>query len=122
MNYETQPAPQDARCILEALPHFNRGAVSIPITRLLLRELRGLERRVHRSGKDSVDHGAHGCDDYANALCGAIYPSLSTRRAGRRCAMGAIFRLGQVRSRRPRPRATGSRESLVHVDQLRQRP
>jgi hypothetical protein len=43
----------------------------------LLRELRSLERRVHRSGKDSVDHPSHGSDDYANAVCGALYVAVS---------------------------------------------
>jgi hypothetical protein len=55
------------------LPHFNRNAVHIPNLPPLLKELRGLERRVHRSGKDSVDHGARGTDDYANALAGCMY-------------------------------------------------
>jgi len=31
-----------------------------------------LERRTHRSGKDSVDHPPHGYDDVANAVCGAL--------------------------------------------------
>jgi hypothetical protein len=55
---------------LEALPLFMRGAVSIPDFQPLLRELRLLERSTHRSGRDTVDHGRNGSDDYANALCG----------------------------------------------------
>ena len=27
---------------------------------------------MHRSGKDSVDHGRSGHDDYANAVCGVL--------------------------------------------------
>ena len=38
----------------------------------LVRELRLLERRVGRSGKDACDHPRNGSDDYANAACGAI--------------------------------------------------
>jgi hypothetical protein len=57
---------------LESLPHFMRGAVSIPDLPILIRELRLLERRTSRSGKDSVDHGTGGSDDYANALAGAM--------------------------------------------------
>jgi hypothetical protein len=72
MKYERSPLPKSA-LYLEALPHFNRGAVAIPNHERLLRELRGLERRVHRSGKDTVDHGAHGSDDHANSVCGAMY-------------------------------------------------
>jgi hypothetical protein len=55
---------------LEALPLFTRGAISLPDHPKLLRELRLLERRTHRSGKDTVDHGRSGSDDHANALCG----------------------------------------------------
>ena len=45
---------------LEGLPLFTRGLVSIPNNTTLLRELRLLERRTARSGKDSVDHGVGG--------------------------------------------------------------
>ena len=57
---------------LESLPHWMRGCLSIPDHPKLIRELRLLERRTGRSGKDAVDHprGAH--DDYANALCGCL--------------------------------------------------
>src|SRR5690606_8936930 len=57
---------------LEAVPHFMRGAISIPDLPQLIRELRLLERRVAPSGKDRVDHGQGGSDDYANALVGAL--------------------------------------------------
>jgi hypothetical protein len=58
---------------LEGLPAFSRGAISIPDHPLLIRELRLLERRTARSGKDSVDHGPSGSDDHANVLFGAMY-------------------------------------------------
>jgi hypothetical protein len=57
---------------LEALPLFMRGSVSIPDHAKLLRELRLLERRTSRMGKDIVDHGRNGSDDYANALAGML--------------------------------------------------
>jgi Phage Terminase len=70
---------------LEALPLFMRGAVSIPDFQPLLRELRLLERSTHRSGRDTVDHGRNGSDDYANALCGcavhAVKPGYDTSMA-----------------------------------------
>jgi hypothetical protein len=50
-----------------------RGAVFMPNIPILIRELRLLERRVGRSGKDSVDHGASGSDDHANVLAGLIW-------------------------------------------------
>jgi hypothetical protein len=58
---------------LEAEPLFARGAISIPADRVLLAELRNLERRTHRGGRDSVDHPVAGHDDYANACCGAAW-------------------------------------------------
>src|SRR5207244_12957429 len=57
---------------LEGRPLWTRWLVSIPDHAQLVRELRLLERRTARSGRDSVDHGAHGSDDYANALSGAL--------------------------------------------------
>ena len=56
---------------LEALPQFARGTISIPDHPRLLRELRLLERRTHRSGKDTIDHGRSGHDDLANSLAAA---------------------------------------------------
>jgi hypothetical protein len=38
----------------------------------LLRELRLLERVVHRGGRDSVDHPRNGHDDFANSCCGCL--------------------------------------------------
>jgi hypothetical protein len=58
---------------IETLPLFTQGLVSLPDHAKLLRELRLLERRAYRSGKDSVDHGRSGSDDYANAVCGVLY-------------------------------------------------
>jgi hypothetical protein len=58
---------------IEALPHFTRGLISIPDHPRLVRELRLLERRTSRVGKDVVDHGRVGSDDYANALAGMLY-------------------------------------------------
>lgn len=64
---------------LEALPHFARQAIRIPDHPRLVRELRLLERRTSRSGRDSVDHGPQGHDDYANALAGALHVAVSDR-------------------------------------------
>ena len=57
---------------LETLPLWSRGLVSIPDHKRLLRELRLLERHTHRSGRDTVDHGKNGSDDYSNAVCGVL--------------------------------------------------
>ena len=57
---------------LEGLPSFSRGLVLLPEHRRLGRELRLLERHVSRAGRDRVDHGRGGSDDYANAVFGAL--------------------------------------------------
>jgi len=66
---------------LEALPLWTRAQISIPEHKPLLRELRLLERRTHRSGKDTVDHGRNGCDDHCNALCGVAVTMTASRYA-----------------------------------------
>jgi hypothetical protein len=51
---------------------FARGLVRLPNHPRLLRELRLLERHTHRSGRDTVDHGRNGSDDFANSCCGVL--------------------------------------------------
>jgi hypothetical protein len=57
---------------VEALPLFTRGVIVLPDHKQLIRELRLLKRRTSRTGKDIVDHGRAGSDDYCNATCGAL--------------------------------------------------
>ena len=57
---------------IEALPIFMRQALSIPNHPKLIRELRLLERRTSRLGKDVVDHGKRGSDDFANSVAGLL--------------------------------------------------
>jgi hypothetical protein len=61
---------------LEALPHFMRGAVRMPDIAQLVRELRLLERRTSRSGRDAVNHPVGGSDDYSNSLAGCLWLAL----------------------------------------------
>ena len=68
----TRSEQSKSQLYLEALPQFMRQAISIPNHPKLIRELRLLERRTSRVGRDVVDHGKSGSDDYANALCGAL--------------------------------------------------
>jgi hypothetical protein len=58
---------------LEVLPLFMRGVISIPNHARLIRELRLLERRATRIGRDLVDHGRNGSDDFSNVLAGALH-------------------------------------------------
>lgn len=72
MTYIRAPVPK-SQLYVEAVPSFVRGAIWFADLPILVRELRLLERRTHRSGKDSVDHPTSGSDDYANVLCGCLY-------------------------------------------------
>jgi hypothetical protein len=58
---------------LEGLPFFSRGLVMLPEHRRLGRELRLLERHVSRAGRDRVDHGRNGSDDYCNVVFGCLH-------------------------------------------------
>lgn len=58
---------------IESLAQFMRQSLALPNHQRLLRELRLLERRTTRMGRDVVDHGVTGHDDYANSVCGVLY-------------------------------------------------
>jgi hypothetical protein len=49
----------------------------------LLAQLVGLERRVGRGGRDSIDHAPGGHDDVANAVAGALVMALGRVVRGR---------------------------------------
>ena len=57
---------------LECLPAINSGRVELLDNARLMAQLRSLERRTSRAGRDTIDHppGAH--DDLANAVAGAL--------------------------------------------------
>ena len=57
---------------LNALPLVNSGACELLDNPRLLNQLAGLERRIGRSGRDSVDHQRGSHDDLGNAACGAL--------------------------------------------------
>jgi hypothetical protein len=54
----------------DLLPLLNSGRIVLPKNERLVHQLCGLERRVSRAGKDSIDHGLGGHDDLANAVAG----------------------------------------------------
>jgi hypothetical protein len=56
----------------EMLPLLTAGRVELPDDPRLHAQLVGLERRVARGGKDSIDHGPSGRDDLANVCAGAL--------------------------------------------------
>ena len=71
LRYARSELPK-TKIYLECVALFARCLASLPDHKRLLRELR-LERHTHRSGRDTVDHGKHGSDDYANAACGVLH-------------------------------------------------
>jgi hypothetical protein len=56
----------------DALPLLNSRKCQLLDIPRLISQLRGLERRTARGGKDSIDHGPGQHDDIANACAGAI--------------------------------------------------
>jgi hypothetical protein len=54
----------------DLLPLLNSGRIVLPKSERLVNQLCGLERRVSRSGKDSIDHAPGSRDDVANACAG----------------------------------------------------
>lgn len=56
----------------DALPAFNSGKIELLDNRRLVQQLVGLERRVSRGGRDSIDHAPGSHDDIANVCCGAL--------------------------------------------------
>ena len=78
---------------------------------------------MHRSGKDSVDHGAHGSDDCANALAGCLYIAVhETRKPKMRWGTVDFAKTGKVtwkddESQRQRIRIV----TITEKEDLRQR-
>jgi hypothetical protein len=68
-----QSTVHKSQIYIECMPLFSAGLVRIPDHQTLVRELRLLERRTHRSGRDTVDHRRSGHDDFANAMAGAFH-------------------------------------------------
>lgn len=57
---------------LDMVAPINSGLLRLPDSPELLREMRGLERRTGRVGKDHVDHRRGGHDDRANVVAGLL--------------------------------------------------
>jgi hypothetical protein len=56
----------------DLLPLLNSGHIILPRHDRLIAQIVGLERRVSRAGRDSIDHAPGGHDDIANAVSGVI--------------------------------------------------
>ena len=62
----------------DMLPVLNSGKADLLDHDRLVNQIVGLERRVARGGRESIDHAPNGHDDIANAVAGVI--SLCTRK------------------------------------------
>jgi len=65
---------------LNFVPVTNSRAVELPDDKRLLSELRRLERKRGRSGKDTVDHPPRLHDDLSNSVAGVYYLLLTADR------------------------------------------
>lgn len=64
------------------LPLLNAGRVELLEHTRLVAQLLGLERRVARGGRESIDHGPGAHDDVANAAAGVLVLAAGTVGAG----------------------------------------
>ncbi len=71
ISYEISERPK-SRLYVEMLPLVNAARCELLDLPRLGAQLVGLERRVSRGGKDSIDHQPGGHDDVANAAAGAL--------------------------------------------------
>ena len=56
----------------DMLPLLNAGHITLPRHDRLIAQIVGLERRVSRAGRDSIDHAPGAHDDIANAVSGVV--------------------------------------------------
>ncbi len=71
INYKLSDQPK-AEIYLNALPLLNSGKIELLDVPRLTSQLCGLERRVSRGGRDSIDHPVGQHDDLANSALGAL--------------------------------------------------
>ncbi len=67
-----QSAKAKSEIYKEFLPLLNSGNVELLDSPRLLAQIAGLERRVARGGRDSIDHAPGSHDDVANAAAGVL--------------------------------------------------
>lgn len=80
---EVQPSDKTKSDIYrEFLPLLNSGRIELLDHARLASQLAGLERRVARGGRDSIDHSPGSHDDVANAAAGALVLALAVPDGG----------------------------------------
>ena len=68
ISYEVCKQPK-SDLFRDMLPLLNAGHITLP---RLIAQIVGLERRVSRAGRDSIDHAPGAHDDVANAVAGVV--------------------------------------------------
>jgi hypothetical protein len=71
ISYEVCKQPK-SDLFRDMLPLLNSGRISLPRHDRLIAQIVGLERRVSRAGRDSIDHAPGAHDDIANAVSGVV--------------------------------------------------
>jgi hypothetical protein len=98
LDYRRSPLTR-SELYLEGRIHFARNLINIPNNPTLVRELRFLERRVLKTGRDQVSHPAAGGthhDDHANSLFGSMYLcAKAAQRTAPKIVAPGVFSNGQ---------------------------
>src|SRR6516164_9328074 len=71
ISYEVCKQPK-SDLFRDMLPLLNSGRITLPRHDRLIAQIVGLERRVSRAGRDSIDHAPGAHDDIANAVSGVV--------------------------------------------------
>jgi len=71
INYELAEHPR-SDLYRDILPMLNSRLVSLLDSKVVVGQLVGLERRVARGGRESIDHAPGGHDDLANSVAGVV--------------------------------------------------
>ncbi len=76
---------------LELMARINSGAVILPPDDRMKRQMANLERRTHRSGRDTIDHPPGSNDDRANAVAGAVAFSRTRTATGKTSTVIGLY-------------------------------
>lgn len=100
--YDASAAPK-SDLYRDMLPYLNSGRAALLDHTKLINQILGLERRVARSGRDSIDHGPRGHDDLANAAAGAL---VAVSASGSGYTLANILEDDRTRAKQPeKPRS-----------------
>lgn len=101
----------------EFLPLLNSKTCDLLDHARLRTQLLGLERKVSRAGKDSIDHGPGGHDDVANAVAGVL-TNMGVRKYRYDASMAWVGSIDPSREQAQSP-AAQRLASLVQINSMR---